>query len=234
MADASPRASFKAIKDEMTRRIAERVWAPGALIPGEVILADEFGAARATVNRALQELARAGVVERRRRAGTRVALHPVREARFSIPVVGHEIEARGADYGYRLLSRKEETAPEIVAARLGLTPGSYLLHTRCLHLADRKPYQFEDRWINADAVPAVREEGFTAVGPNEWLVSHAPFSEAEFTFFAAAASAEEAALLQTEPGAPVFVAERTTWLKERPVTLVRLTHPASHRMVTRL
>lgn len=218
----------------MTQRIARRDWAPGALIPSEEVLAREFGAARATVNRALQELAREGLIVRKRRAGTRVALHPVRAARFVIPIVGHEIEARGADYQYRLLSREEAQAPEIVAARLGVALGSRLLHLRCLHLADRKPYQFEDRWINADAVPAVREEGFTAVGPNEWLVSHAPFSEAEFTFFAAAASAEEAALLQTEPGAPVFVAERTTWLKERPVTLVRLTHPASHRMVTRL
>jgi GntR family histidine utilization transcriptional repressor len=234
MTAAPVRASFKAIRDEMTRRIAERVWAPGALIPGEAALADEVGAARATVNRALQELARAGVVERRRRAGTRVALHPVREARFAIPVVGHEIEARGADYDYRLLSRKEAPAPEIVAARLGVAPGSHLLHVRCLHLADRKPYQFEDRWINVEAVPAVRGESFAEIGPNEWLVSHAPFSEAEFTFFSAAANDEEAALLQTGRGEPVFVGERMTWLRERPITLVRMTHPASHRMVTRL
>ena len=50
-----------------------RDWPPGALIPGEEALAQEFGVARATVNRALSELARAGVLERRRKAGTRVA-----------------------------------------------------------------------------------------------------------------------------------------------------------------
>lgn len=76
----SERVSFRTIRDEMARRIAERRWLPGALIPGEEALAREFGAARATVNRALQELARAGLIERRRRAGTRVARHPVREA----------------------------------------------------------------------------------------------------------------------------------------------------------
>ena len=91
-------ASFRAIKEEMERRIATRQWAPGATIPGEEDLAREFGSARATVNRALQELARSGVVERKRKAGTRVALHPVREAGFVIPLVGQEIEAEGAAY----------------------------------------------------------------------------------------------------------------------------------------
>lgn len=231
---APVRASYQALKQEMTRRIAERIWAPGALIPGEAVLAEEFGAARATVNRALQDLARSGLVERRRKAGTRVALHPVREARFAIPVVAEEIRARGADYRYRLLSREEASPPEIVAARLGTAHATQLIHVRCLHLADSRPYQYEDRWINPAAVPAASGESFAQTGPNEWLVSQAPFSQAEFTFHADGASEEEAGLLDTRAGQPVFVAERITWLKDKPITLVRMVHPASHRMVTRL
>ncbi|MFC0209916.1 GntR family transcriptional regulator, partial [Chelativorans intermedius] len=183
---------------------------------------------------ALQELARAGLIERRRRAGTRVALHPVREARFVIPLVRQEIEGRGAAYQYRLLSRREERPPEIVRARLGLGESVPLMHVRCLHLADRAPYQYEDRWINLDAVPAAREADFAATSPNEWLVANAPFTEAEFTFAAAAADGEEGSLLGLGEGSPVFVAERITWLGDLPITLVRMVHPPSHRMVTRL
>lgn len=230
----SERNSFRAIRHEIARRIAERRWLPGELIPGEETLAREFGAARATVNRALQDLARKGVIERRRRAGTRVALHPIREARFVIPLVRQEIEARGAVYRYRLLSREEALPPEIVRARLGLDEAMPMLHVRSLHLADGAPYQFEDRWINPDAVPSVREADFEAVSPNQWLVEHAPFTEAEFTFLAAAASEQEAGLLGLQRGAPVFVGERTTWLHQRPITLARMVHPATHRMVTRL
>ncbi|WP_274423561.1 GntR family transcriptional regulator [Chelativorans sp. YIM 93263] len=230
----SERTSFRTIRDEMARRIAERRWLPGTLIPGEETLAREFGAARATVNRALQELARAGLLERRRRAGTRVALHPVREARFVIPLVRQEIEAKGAVYQYRLLSREEVGPPEIIRARLGLGGRATLINVRCLHLADRAPYQFEDRWINLDAVPSAREAEFESMSPNEWLVKHAPFTDAEFTFLAAAANADEAALLQLSEGAPVFVGERITWLRGQPITLVRMVHPSSHRMVTSL
>ena len=42
------RVSFRTIKDEIARRIGDKVWPPGTLIPGEAALADEFGAARAT------------------------------------------------------------------------------------------------------------------------------------------------------------------------------------------
>jgi GntR family histidine utilization transcriptional repressor len=229
-----PRNSWRDIRDELSRRIAEREWKPGAAVPGEEALSAEFGAARATVNRALQDLARAGVLERKRKAGTRVALHPVREARFVIPLVRQEVEARGAAYGYTLLSREIVAAPELVRARLGLPAGARMLHVRCMHTADRAPYQYEDRWISLAAVPAAENEPFDFAGPNEWLVETAPFSQAEFAFFAAAATADDAALLALRPGDPVFVGERLTWLGERPVTLVRMAHPPSHRMVSRI
>lgn len=227
-------SSWRDIRDEIARRIAAREWRPGAAIPGEAALAAEFGAARATVNRALQDLARAGVVERRRRAGSRVAAQPVREARFVVPLVRQEIEARGAAYGYALLSREEVAAPEAVRARLGLPEGARVLFLRCLHTADGAPYQFERRWISLDAVPAAREQDFAAAGPNDWLVANAPFSNAVFSFFAARATDEDRALLELADGEPVFVAERLTQIGEQAVTLVRLAHPSSHRMVTRV
>ncbi|TAN17540.1 MAG: UTRA domain-containing protein [Rhizobiaceae bacterium] len=228
------RSSYRDIRAEISRRIGERVWVPGALIPGEEVLALEFGCARATVNRALQDLARSGLVERRRKAGTRVALHPVREARFVIPLVRQEVEARGAAYRYRLLSRETALPPELVQARLGLGPDAELLHVRLLHLAANAPYLYEDRWINLDAVPAAREADFEAENPNEWLVGHAPFSHAEYGFLAARSSAEEAELLQIPVAESVLVSERLTWLLDKPITLVRMVYPPGHRIVTRL
>lgn len=227
------RSSYRAIRDEISRRIASRVWLPGALIPGEEALSVEFGAARATVNRALRELAEAGLVERRRKAGTRVALHPVREARFVIPLVRQEIEARGAAYQYRLLSSETIKAPALIRARLGLPADAPLRHVRALHLADRRPYQFEDRYIVLETVPAAKNADFAAIGPNEWLVETAPFTHAEFTFHADGAGAESE-LLNVEKGAPVFVGERITWLGDKPITLVRMIHPSTYRMVTKL
>lgn len=230
----APRASFRDIQDEIARRIGEREWRPGSLIPGEAQLAAEFGAARATVNRALQALARAGLVERKRRVGTRVALHPPREARFAIPLVAAEIRASGALYEYRLLGREERPAAEDEARRFGVEAGRTILHVRCLHFADGRPYQFEDRLINPEAAPRVLRESFETSGPNEWLVTAAPFSRGEFTFFADLPGADEARHLGVDPKGPVLVGERRTWLGTRPVTCVRMVHPRTHRLTSLL
>ena len=225
------RNSFTTRRAEREMRTPKRLWMPGETIPGEEALAAEFGAARATVNRALQELARAGLVERKRKSGTRVALHPVREARFVIPLVRGEIEASGMTYTYRLVGREEEPMPDAVANRLGVPSGTLGLHVTCLHAADGRPYQYEDRWISLDTVPSASAERFETISPNEWLVSNAPFSQARFSFRAAVADALEAEILGLEAGAAVFVAERVTWLSGRAITFVRLVHPPSHVMV---
>jgi GntR family histidine utilization transcriptional repressor len=100
------RLGFRDVKREVFRRIRNNQWGPGTLLPGEVELAAEFSCARATVNRAMQELSDDGIIERRRKGGSRVKLAPLRQVTFEIPLVRNEIEARGASYRYALLNSK--------------------------------------------------------------------------------------------------------------------------------
>ncbi len=80
--------------DEVLRRIHCRDWEPGEQIPNEADLALEFGCARATVNRALRTLAESGVLDRKRKAGTRVALHPVGKATLNIPIYVRKLKKK--------------------------------------------------------------------------------------------------------------------------------------------
>jgi GntR family histidine utilization transcriptional repressor len=237
VAPAAPAAraagSFRVIKTEILRRIRDKIWQPGELIPGEEELAREFGCARPTVNRALRELAEIGIVERKRRAGTRIAEHPLREARLEIPIVRDEVEARGATYRFTVLTREALPPPEPIRARFSLGADAPMLHVRCLHSADSRPWQYEDRWINLDAVPEIADERFEHFSPNEWLVRNAPFSEMEIVLGATAARPEEADLLDIRDGDPLFVFERSTWLLDQLITHVRMLHRADYRMVSR-
>ncbi len=226
--------SYRDVKAEILNRVRAGLWPLGEIIPGEEALAAEFGCARVTVNRALRELASEGVVERKRRAGTRVVQGRRRAARIEIPLIRTQIEERGAVYRYVLLSHEILVAPETARARLSIEPDTEALHLRCLHFADGSPYQLEDRWINLDAVPDARLENFEQIGPNEWLVREKPLSEAEHTFLAANAGEDEATLLGLELHDALFVIERRTWLADQTITWVRLFHPgASFRMTSR-
>lgn len=227
------RISFRDVKAELLRRITGQVWGPGDLMPGEVELAAEFGVARATVNRAMRELTEEGLLERRRKAGTRVRASPLRAARFEIPLVRAEIEGTGAAYSYCLLSRQAGAPPGWLAEKLELAAGARAVHVTCLHLADGAPYQHEERWINLAALPDAEGEPFDRYGPNEWLIRAVPFSQVEISFLAVAAEGAVAKALDCRVGAPVFAVERTTWWQGQAITHVRLSFARGHRMTTR-
>lgn len=221
------------IRAEVLARIRRRDWPPGALIPGEEALAGEFGCARATVNRALSELARSGVLERRRKAGTRVAALPVRKATLDIPVIRQEVEAKGQVYGFRLLEQREAVPPVPVASRLGLARGAAMLYLETLHLADGRPHVLESRWLNPAVLPRPLPD-FARLSANEWLVTHIAFATGDIAFSAEGAGAREAEVLGVPLGAALFITERTTWTAEAPITLVRLAHAPGYRLQTML
>jgi GntR family histidine utilization transcriptional repressor len=206
------------IEAEVLRRIRERHWPPGSAIPHEADLAREFGVARATVNRALQALAEAGWLDRRRRAGTRVAAHPVRKAVLSIPILKAEIEAAGLTYGYRLLRREVR--------------GGAVLEVAALHLADGAPFAHEDRRVNLDVVPAIAGVDLRVESANAWLVANAPFSHGNFALGAENAAPAMAELMGVAEGAALLVVERMTWDGSDWITEVRLTYGTGHRFRT--
>jgi GntR family transcriptional regulator, histidine utilization repressor len=226
-------ATFKDVKADLLDQIARGVMAPGTLMPNEMDLAETYGCARATVNRAMRELADEGIVERKRKAGTRVRKAPIRQARFSIPIVREEIEAQGAEYRYALIDRTVAEVPDWLRGRLALTPGQQVVRVVCMHWADGIPYQHEERWINPEVVPSVLRADFSASGPNEWLLAEIPFSNAEISFMAVEATQDLADHMGCFAGNALFRTERTTWLRERAITLVRLTYRRGHRMTTK-
>jgi GntR family histidine utilization transcriptional repressor len=226
-------ASYQRIKADILEKIVRGDWKPGSAIPSETELAESYGSARATVNRAMRELADDGVIERKRKAGSRVRLAPRRQARFDIPIVRREVEDQGLAYRYALVGAAETMAPEWLRARLGLPEGSRALHLECMHYAGGTPYQHEDRWINLTLLPQARAVDFETIGPNEWLVQQIPFTDAEISISAQAAESAVAAHLSCKAGDPLLQIERSTRWEGAPVTFVRLMFRRGHMMTAR-
>lgn len=222
--------SWQTVQEEVLRRIHMRAWKPGEMIPHEADLAREFGCARATVNRALREIAKTGLLDRRRKAGTRVTEQPVAKATLDIAVIRQEVEARGYRYSQQLTERSVEVAPTATAAAMGARPAQKLLRLRALHMADARPYALEDRWINLRAVPEAEAQDFAETSSNEWLLKHAPYTHGEIAFSAANATAEEADALGCETAVALFVLDRMTWNGDLSVTKVRLVFAQGHAM----
>lgn len=226
----APTVSWQSIQAEALRRIQARDWKPGDTIPHESVLAEEFGCARATVHRALRKLAEAGLLERRRKSGTRVPLNPVYKATFEIAIIRKEVEAGGHAYGYRLIETAQALPPPEILTLLRLPARTRLLHVVALHEASGSPFCLEDRWINPGAVPGLELADFRELSANEWLVQNVALSRIGIEFFALAADAGLAAHLQCPQGSALFVIERTTWAGSMPITAVQLIHAPGYRL----
>lgn len=225
---------WQSVQTEVLRRIHAREWKPGELIPNEADLALEFGCARTTVNRALRAVAESGLLDRRRKAGTRVAIQPIAKATVNIAVIRTEVEDRGQRYGYRRISSNLVVPPKYVQKTFTLSETRPLLHVMALHLADGAPYAIEDRWIDPSVVPTATDESFETISANEWLLKNTPYTHGEIVFSASSATREEAALLQCHDQSALFTTERITWDHDKTITQVRLLFAPGHCIQTHL
>ncbi len=214
--------SHHSIRQSLLGRIQSGEWALGGLIPAETDLASEYGCARGTVNRALQALAEAGLVVRKRKGGTRVCQMPVRQAKFEIPVLREQVESFGGIYGHRIIANKLKTPPPSIRTHLRIPGGVKALHLQTVHLADDKPYAFEERWVNTQAVPEILNAPLDKISANEWLVKTVPFSSGDVVFSAINADKKIASAIGTDEGAAIFAIDRTTWLEDEFITTMRL------------
>ncbi len=81
------------ILSDIREKILSGAWAPGHRIPFEHELTAEYKCSRMTVNKALSQLAKAGLIERRRRSGSFVR-QPQSQAAVLERNVSPEVAAR--------------------------------------------------------------------------------------------------------------------------------------------
>ena len=106
----------KRIRGDIEARIRSGELKPGDRIPFEHELTVTYACARATVSKALTGLARAGLIERRRKAGSFVAHPHVQTAVLEVPDLEKLILARGEAYRWQRSRWAQVSDPAIPGA----------------------------------------------------------------------------------------------------------------------
>lgn len=219
---------------EIEGRILSGEWAPGTRIPYEVDLAAHYGCSRMTVNKVLTQLAQAGLIERRRKAGSYVSQPRAHSAVLEIHDIRSEVESLGLPYRYLLRQREVTKARREERDWFGLAEALPLLRIAALHSGGHLPFCHERRWINLSAIPEARDEPFDQTAPGAWLLSRVPWSTAEHRIRAAAASEEAAEALGIAASTPCLIITRRTFSPDAVLTRVELTYPGDrHELVAR-
>lgn len=199
--------------------IQERGLQPGDLLPSEQQLQEWYGVSRFTVRKALDELAIAGIVERRQGQGTFVALPQIEHRLPELTSFSEDMKRRGWRPGSRLLLFETIADPDIVSQFPG--PPARAVRFVRLRLANEQPIGIHDTIISQTL--AVRL-GFT----EERLRAHpdvsfyselertgGPLEFAEQRISAKGATSFEARHLGVAPGAPLITFDRRSYTSDR-------------------
>lgn len=230
------RTSWLQVRGVIMSRIAEGIYPPGELIPTEIELASEFGCARATVNRALAALADRGVLDRRRRIGTRVApnlIHP--GACQRVPRMRDMVEAEGRRFRFQFLGVSGRAPPPDVCERMFCSDPAALVETCTLFYSDERLICAERRWHDSRALPELLPALGEETTANDWVSGNAPVTGIEQRISAhLAGSIDAAEMLGCPPEAAVLQYETCLWTAGAPVSLSRHAMQPGEVMATRI
>ena len=195
---------YKKIQNTIRKRIEAAQLTPGDAVPSERELAKTHEVSLMTARHALAGLEREGIVERRRCAGTFVALPKIHFNKL-MSYTEH-MSSRGLVPRSRVLLAKVIEHEQEVAARLGLPATSHLVKIERLRLTGEEPFALETCYLPAAdfsglvAAPLGRSSLFAAL-EHDYRVELA-YADEEVD--ATAADADIAELLAVPNGASVL------------------------------
>jgi GntR family transcriptional regulator len=158
-AEDRPVPLYEHVKRRISEAILMGLWQPGALLPGEIALAGQYGVAVGTVRRALADLTADGMLMRRRKTGTVVTgRSPQHSLRFFFQYFRlHAADGSLLRSVTKVLGLTRETAGDDEAAALDIAPRSGLIRLHRLRSVGGRPVMHE-----RFAFPAARLPDFPA------------------------------------------------------------------------
>jgi GntR family histidine utilization transcriptional repressor len=226
------RPAYKRIKDHLLAGIQSGQWKQGDLIPSEHALAEEFGVARMTANRAVRELSDERVLVRMQGSGTYVAQPKYEATLVEIRNIAEEVRARGHAHRSELHRLERTRADAQLASEFKVDSGASLFHSVVVHLENDVPIQVEDRYVNPEVAPRYMQLDFTRATANEHLMEVAPLSGVAYSIEARMPTEEIASMLNIAQDAPCLVLCRNTQSQGIVASVATLWHPGAYYQFT--
>lgn len=204
---------YARIRDSLAGRIAAQEWDAGEAIPPEGKLARHYGTSVHTVRRAVEQLVREGLLERRQGSGTYVRRPAFNAHLFRLFHITSE-EGDLTVPESRLVQREVMAASDEVAEKLGIPKGGDVLHILRVRLWASEPVVVEDLYLPLPLFARLKDISEAEIGPLLY-----PFYEREFgclvaqtedELFVSTADRTYGMLLDIEPGSPVVIVERSS------------------------
>lgn len=230
MTDSAP--LYVKVKRHITDAIVAGKYLPGEKLPSESALVAMLAVSRMTVNRALRELTRDGLITRLQGVGSFVSEARPMTSLVELRDIRDFVIEQGGEYSCKLLVAKRTPATCSVGELLEVGSGVTILHVSMLHYSNGVPMQLERRYVREDFAPELLEQDLAGSSMFHYFQSIAPVSELEQVVEACIPDAGESRLLRIGKQSPLLRIRRRTWVGSQIVTLGYFSHPGDQFRVT--
>ena len=189
----------------LTERISSGRMASGQALPPERELAGQLGVSRATLRRALADLAAVGLVERHQGRGTFVAGDRLSEEANALTSLTELGTSRGLKASARVLEQRVTEADDADSELFGIAPGAPVLLLYRLRRLDGLPVSLDRTRVPQDALPDLGTLDFRRDSLYAALdrAGRGPV-RADYTVEAVPADPVQARLLEVAAGTPLL------------------------------
>jgi DNA-binding GntR family transcriptional regulator len=207
----SPVPLYFQIAENLKQAITDGTLKPGERLDNELDLTERLGVSRPTVRQAVQRLVDQGLVVRRRGLGT-VVIAPRILRSVALTSLYDDLASTGRHPVTTVLTTKNLTADNSVAAVLSVPVGAPVLSVERLRLADGIPLALMHNYLPAGLLRGEPKDALEKTGLYELLRRQGVLLQAgEQMIGARKATVHEAKLLEAPRTATVLTMTRTTF-----------------------
>jgi GntR family transcriptional regulator len=229
---------YAQVENVIIDRISDGSLLPGARLPSEDDLVQEYAVSRTTIRAAIQSLVQRGLVEIRRGKGTFVTQPKITQELTELTGFVEDMQALGRHAKAKVLDQRIVAANQVVARQLALAQGTPVVRIQRVRLADAIPLSFDETYLPKQLGEKVMADNLETEPIFSLLEQkyRTPLVEAEYRLEAVCADPTVATALCIDVGSPIFLIERTSYSTgHRPVDYEKLHYRGDQiRFVTRL
>ena len=195
------RQVFLALRDQ----VLQGGYAPGAMLPSEEDLCVLYGVSRITLRRAVGDLEAQGLLQRRHGRGTFVSDSlPAAAAAATLGLLD-SLRRAAVETRAEVLHVVRAAPPPAIGRQLGLDPGALAVHALRLRRREATPVALTEAWIAPAFGRHVTARRLRRQALYEILLSEGvTFGRVVQEITAAAATPDQARLLDVEIGSPIL------------------------------
>ncbi len=200
------------IAENFITRIDAGEYHVGDKLPTERELSEQLNVNRITIRQALNVLEMQGLITRKQGSGTYISQPKIEHPTSQFFWFTRQMKITGRTPGARLIFFEKEVANTVTSRELDITLSAQVYHCNRLRLVNQAPVLLENFYLPADLFPNMEQFDLNQRSLYEIMETEYQIkvSRLRFSLETVPASEYEAAHLEINSGAPVFLERRVT------------------------